>query len=81
MTNILLQLRAYTDCSFGCHGNGKSHYGYCYDFVADDDEIFPDAESTSYDPIKYGTEGPRHVLLQISHGASGQSGFVCGGDW
>ena len=29
MANILLQLRAYTDCSFGCHGNGKSHYGYC----------------------------------------------------
>ena len=28
-----MRLRGFTDCSFACHGNGKSHYCFCFDLV------------------------------------------------
>lgn len=28
-----IKLRGYSDCSYACHGNGKSHYCYCFDLV------------------------------------------------
>ena len=31
----LVRLRGFTDCSFACHGNGKSHYGIGFDLVED----------------------------------------------
>ena len=29
----MVRLRGYTDCSFACHGNGKSHYAIGFDLV------------------------------------------------
>ena len=29
----MVRLRGYADCSFACHGNGKSHYGIGFDLV------------------------------------------------
>jgi len=31
----LVRLRGYSDCSFACHGNGKSHYSVGFDLVDD----------------------------------------------
>jgi len=31
--NMSVRLRGFTDCSFACHGNGKSHYCICFDLV------------------------------------------------
>ena len=33
--STLVKLRGYTDMSFACHGNGKSHYCYCFDLVTE----------------------------------------------
>ena len=57
--DLLLTLRAFADCSHNCHGNGKSHYGFCFDLV-DSNTMGPlGPEGPQYDPNFYGEEGPR----------------------
>jgi len=29
----MVRLRGYADCSYACHGNGKSQYSHCFDLV------------------------------------------------
>ena len=58
MAGLLVHLRAYTDCSFACHGNGKSHYGFCFDLVDDTDALTWDSSTYTYDPTLYGEDGP-----------------------
>ena len=57
--DLLLTLRAFADCSHNCHGNGKSHYGFCFDLVGSDTVGPLGPEGSQYDANFYGTEGPR----------------------
>ena len=57
--DLLLTLRAFTDGSHACHGNGKSHYGFCFDLV----------ESTTMGPRSFRqTSSPRSL-----HGQHGRT--------
>ena len=56
--DLLLTLRAFTDCSYACHGNGKSHYGFCFDLVDSNTVGTLGPEGSQYDPNLYGEEGP-----------------------
>ena len=56
--DLLLTLRAFTDCSHACHGNGKSHYGFCFDLVDSNTVGTLGPEGSQYDPNLYGEEGP-----------------------
>jgi len=35
--NTLMKLRGYADAAFGCHSNGKSQYGSCFELIPESD--------------------------------------------
>ena len=56
--DLLLTLRAFTDCSHACHGNKKSHNGFCFDLVDSNTAGTLGSDGSEYDPNMYGEEGP-----------------------